>query len=291
MFVNAIERAAEFTRPIHTISRAYGEDRITPGAATVFIVNEEGYALTCKHVVAFLMQAERINSSYRAFKSELAKSNTGNKERQELEAKYELSEGRTIQLKNTFVDCVDTLSGFSHYLHPEYDLAIIKFNDFNKLYCNRFPVFKKAGTELKQGKFLCRLGFPFPEFTNFKLNADNDEIEWTKEGAQASPRFPTEGMVTRFTGSNGVIHGLELSTPGLRGQSGGPLFDENGIICGMQSKTKHLHLGFDVEDKEISVNGNKKRVNDYSFIHLGECVHVDVMKDFMRLHNVRFQEG
>jgi len=45
--------------------------------------------------------------------------------------------------------------------------------------------------------------------------------------------------------NEGEIMGIELSTPGLRGQSGGPLFNSEGIICGMQSSTNHLHLGFE----------------------------------------------
>ncbi len=106
-----------------------------------------------------------------------------------------------------------------------------------------------------------------------------------------SPRFPMNGMVTRFLADDeNQKYGVELSTPGLRGQSGGPLFDDVGIICGMQSRTKHLHLGFDIEGKEIQINGKIKKVDDYSFIHLGECIHVDIIKSFLNTHNVSFLE-
>jgi len=37
MFANAIENAAQFTRAIYTISRNFGSDKITPGAATLFL--------------------------------------------------------------------------------------------------------------------------------------------------------------------------------------------------------------------------------------------------------------
>jgi hypothetical protein len=157
--------------------------------------------------------------------------------------------------------------------------------------CKEFAVFKKDSNEIRQGKSLCRLGFPFPEFTNFKYDEQKDEIFWTKEGNPNTPRFPMDGMVTRFLGDrNGRKYGIELSTPGLRGQSGCPLFDSEGIVCGMQSSTKHLHLGFDIEDFEILSKGQKKKVSNYSFIHLGQCIHVDVIKDFLRQHNVDFNE-
>jgi S1-C subfamily serine protease len=86
------------------------------------------------------------------------------------------------------------------------------------------------------------------------------------------------------------MYGIELSTPGLRGQSGGPLFDNNGIVYGMQFSTKHLHLGFDLVDKEIMVNTSIKKVSDYSFIHLGQCIHVNVIKAFLKQHNVKYYE-
>ena len=50
MFVEAIEKVDAFTRPIHTITRTHG-GLVTPGSATLFFVNDEGVAVTCKHVL------------------------------------------------------------------------------------------------------------------------------------------------------------------------------------------------------------------------------------------------
>jgi S1-C subfamily serine protease len=98
-------------------------------------------------------------------------------------------------------------------------------------------------------------------------------------------------MVTRFLAEPKLgLYGIEMSTPGLRGQSGGPLFDEKGIVYGMQYSTKHLHLGFDLEDKEIVVNNQIKKVSDYSFIHLGQCIHVNAIKQFLDQHHVKYYE-
>ena len=71
MFANAIENAAQFTRAIYTISRNFGSDKITPGAATLFFVNNEGYALTCKHVAEVLINAEKVNKNYLSYKEDL----------------------------------------------------------------------------------------------------------------------------------------------------------------------------------------------------------------------------
>ena len=292
MFKDAIEKAASFTRPVHTITRTYGGKQIIPGAATLFFINEEGYAVTCKHVIELLAASDNLNINYSKFKQErdrLIRDNHFKKHLKGLELKYRFAAESVVQVKNTFLDCVDSMSGFTWHLHPVYDLAILKFNGFNKLLYKDYAIFKKD-VQVFQGEFLCRLGFPFPEFTNFKYNEVADDIEWTNTGVNGSPRFPMEGMVTRFLADSNKLYGIELSTPGLKGQSGGPLFNKDGIVCGMQFSTKHLHLGFDIVEKEITVNNKQKTVSDYSFIHLGQCIHADIIKSFLKEKNVRFYE-
>ena len=293
MFKKAIEKAANFTRPVHTITRTYSGKQIIPGAATLFFVNDEGYAVTCKHVIELLAASDNLNTNYANFKQErdrLPKDHNLKKHLKGLELKYKFNGETVVQIKNTFLDCVDSMSGFTWHLHPEYDLAILKFNGFNKLMYNDYAVFKKSQAQIYQGEFLCRLGFPFPEFTNFKYNEATDDIEWTNTGINGSPRFPIEGMVTRFLADNNKLYGIELSTPGLKGQSGGPLFNKEGIVCGMQFSTKHLHLGFDIVEKEITVNNQRKTISDYSFIHLGQCIHADIIKAFLKEMNVKYHE-
>jgi S1-C subfamily serine protease len=293
MFIYAIERVTQFTRPIHTLMRTYGGKQLLPGAATIFFVNENGYAVTCKHVVEMLAAADNINLHYSNFRKErqlLAQDGKYKSQLKGLELKYKLNPETTIQLKNNFVNSVDKMSGFSCLVHPTLDLAILKFNDFGKIHYTDCARFLRDGAKIKQGKFLCRLGFPFPEFTNFTFNQATDEIEWTNSGLSSSPWFPIEGMVTRFLADQQGLYGIEMSTPGLRGQSGGPLFDEKGTVYGMQFSTKHLHLGFDLVDKEIISNNEVKKVSDYSFIHLGQCIHVNTIKEFLKLHNVDFYE-
>lgn len=153
-----------------------------------------------------------------------------------------------------------------------------------------YATFLRDTSKVKPGRSLCRLGYPFPEFTNYRYNPDNDDIEWTMEGRVSSPRFPIDGIVTRLLSDSSGIMGIEMSTPGLRGQSGGPLFDTNGVIYGMQSATRHLHLGFDIEDREVLVNGRRSRVSNYPFLNVGQCVHVDVIKSFLRERGVTYYE-
>ena len=293
MFKEAIEKVANFTRPIHTILRTYISKQIIPGTATIFFVNELGYAITCKHVIELLVASDAQAKNYGSFRSErdkLVKGGTFQKNLKGLELKYKLRPESEIQIKNTFVDCVDSMSGFTYHLHPELDIAIFKFNDFRSIRYTGYAIFKKDASQIKQGEFLCRLGFPFPEFNNYIYNEATDDIEWTVTGINSSPKFPLEGMLTRFLADGSRLFGIEMSTPGLKGQSGGPLFNNDGIVYGMQFSTKHLHLGFDLVDKEILLNNKIKKVTDHSFIHLGQCIHVEVIKQFLAENKVKFYE-
>ena len=293
MFVSGIETAARFTRAIHTIARVWGTATVIPGAATLFFVNADGWALTCKHVASQLRSASQLLARFAAFKAERDQFPTGKKSRKLLRAverKYGYSNGVPVEIYNRFVDCVEGPLELETRFHASCDVALLKFNNFTKLGPDRFAVFAQNGADLKQGKSLCRLGFPFPEFTNFEYDAAADQIRWTNTGRTNSPRFPIEGMVTRYLmGAAGVI-GFELSTPGLKGQSGGPAFDTSGRVWGMQAATSHLDLDFDV-DMEVLRNGHRRRVQDSAFLHVGRCIHVDVLKRFMQDHGVAFQEA
>ena len=291
MFESAIDNVLQFTRPLHTISRTYG-GLILPGSSTFFFVNNNGIAITCKHVLDLIPAADNINQTYLQFKAErerIPKDGKYKRNLQGLEIKYKYNADSTIQLKNNFLNCFDTIKEITCHAHPTLDLAIMEFKGFNKIYYTSHARFIKDNNKIKQGKSLCRIGFPFPEFNNFKHNPDTDDIEWTNTGNPNSPSFPIDGIVTRFVGSNqNEITGIEMSTPGLKGQSGGPLFDTAGNIYGMQFATNHLHLGFDMKDIEIINNGKKSKVSNYPFLHVGICVHADKIKEFLHQHNINF---
>ncbi|MEJ7589698.1 MAG: serine protease [Ferruginibacter sp.] len=294
MFESAIEKISGFTRPLHTISRTYN-GLIMPGTATFFFVNDKGVAVTCKHVANLIPAADNLNTTYTKFKAErdkLVKDSRYPNLLRGLETKYKYGKETLVQLKNNFLNSFDKLDQIVCHTHPDLDLAIIEFKGFNKILYNGYASFIKDSGEIKQGKYLCRIGFPFPEFNNFKHNPVSDDIEWTTTGNLNSPTFPIDGIITRFTGDNiDGITGIEMSTPGLRGQSGGPLFDNTGKIYGMQFATNHLHLGFDLQDKEIITGGKKMKVSNNPFLHVGLCVHADKIKAFLRLHNIDYAES
>jgi len=253
MFSNAIQEISNFTRPILFVERL-NSDKLIPGSATLFFINEDGYALTCKHVVTNIINVAN-NSNKAIFK---------------------------------FDGCYKKIKDVKIIMHDTYDLAIIKFNGDIPLYSS-YAYLKKDIT-VTPGKFLVRSGFAFPEFNNFKIDIVTDKLIFTNTGNQNTPLFTNEGMVTRLVSNEKEIKGIELSTPGIKGTSGGPLYDEKGIIYGIQSLSKHYHLGFDIVDQNTLINGEYKSISNYPFISLGECISINIIKDFLNKNNIKYYE-
>lgn len=293
MFVEAIEIVAKYTRPIHSISRNYNSNIIVPGTATLFFVNSDGWALTCGHVANQLAATAVLEKKAQDFQSELATRHGTQKEKRllkELGKKHGYKKDTLFELHNCFMNCVEGNLNCHTTRHQKYDIALVKFDDYTRLLCDTFPVFPSDTSTLQPGKMLCRLGFPFPAFTNFVYDEKANRINWTETGRKTTPRFPIEGMITRrLLDSEEQVYGFEMSTPGLRGQSGGPAFDTEGKVWGMQFATKHLDLDFDV-DQEVLRKGIEKRVTDSAFLHVGRCINIDVLKAFMKENNVQFTE-
>src|SRR5438874_1762716 len=124
MFESAIEKISQFTRPMHIISRSYS-GLIFPGTSTFFFVNNNGVAITCKHVANMIPGAENLNAAYSKFKIErdkLVKDGNYNRNLKGLELKYKFEKNTTVQMKHNFMNCFDKLEEITCHAHPTLDL-------------------------------------------------------------------------------------------------------------------------------------------------------------------------
>ena len=270
MFEDAIEKVSASMRPVHTIMRKYKDQTIIPSSATLLFINDEGCAITTRSFADMLIASSQMEKKYARFREEknaLKRDWHYEGKMKNLEAAYGYQPETPVQIRSVFIDCVDSLSGYTCHKHPQYDLAILKFNDFKERKYQNHAILAKYGNSVRQGKFLCRLGYPFPEFSNFQFNQETDSIEWTGSGKMNSPRFPMEGMLTRFLADQSGKYGIELSTPCANPRGGGPLFDERGLIYGLQMANRHM---------------------PQQDLHLGICLHVDIIKKFLDYHNIKY---
>jgi hypothetical protein len=168
---------------------------------------------------------------------------------------------------------------------PEADLLVGRLEPFDPASVPTYPVIKDP-SNLRLGTSLCKLGYPFHE-----ISATFDESKNAfrlAPDALPIPRFPIEGIYTRncFTGkSSGKydVKFLETSTPGLRGQSGGSIFDHKGTVWAVQSHTRHLPLGFSPKVKK-----NSKEVEENQFLNVGLGIHPEILVQFLNDNNIRF---
>lgn len=274
MFVEAIEKASAFTFPL-IISNQYQDGSVSSSLASFIILNEEGWLLTAAHTI----QDTSLHHTHR-------------KEYRE----YLQGEGTVLNpkwiLNHSLWFGADHHRVHEFHVLPDNDLAIGKIENFDPSFVRHYPGFISPES-VKTGRSLCKLGFPFYDIqatfseNTFRYAPDLFPI----------PRFPYEGMVTRII-SGGVVPSepapeqerpsreilwIETSSPGLRGQSGGPIFDTAGHVWGIQSMTRHLPLGFSPSIKKDGVT-----VVENQFINLGWCTHVQAIMNFLDQYGIKY---
>jgi S1-C subfamily serine protease len=284
LFAQAVALAAQFTFPVIISSRRWTGE-VGAGIGSFVLVNADGWVVTAAHIFRPHVAAVQNRASIDAL----------NKEIEALQAdaamKPALKLRRTKQIrgradKNWITNqsywwARDGVTLVDVQVFEEADLALGRLDPLPADLVKTLPVFKNPSANMSPGTSLCRLGFPFAE-----VKATYDEGSDTFSVQRQNPFFPLEGMFTRTVGrpdAGGIpVRFIETSAPGLMGHSGGPLFDSQGRVWGIQSRTNHLPLGF---RSEIEIAGKKIQVPP-QFINLGWAVHPVTITAFLARHGV-----
>ncbi len=285
MFADAVERAIRFTRPVVT-SVLFMDDTIDSGPATFVILNKEGYFVTAEHVVQPLIAAQHHATEIARYE-QAAEQIRATPRQTPKQVKR-----RIAQLKGNprWIRRISLWFGADNLeadvrAFPMHDVAIGKFKSFDPAWVPEYPKFRDPAT-LRLGTSLCRVGFALSQTIceydtasgRFKLNPESLSI------------FPVEGIYSRdlYIETTDTpperTHMFETSSPGLRGQSGGPLVDTAGNVCGIQSRTSHYVLGFSPK-----VNRNGQEHVYEQFLNAGWAVHNDVLFNLLRTSGISFE--
>lgn len=287
MFSRACRTAAGFTRPV-VISRRYFDRSTDTGCGAFLVVNDEGWIVTAAHLLSpydrIINDAEKI-VAYLATIRELG-------QQEGLPASERSERIRRVPYDPRWLLDVsywwgaDGASLCDVRPLPEGDLVLGRLAPFDPDARNLYPAFKSPH-ELRVGTSLCRIGYPFQAIPAMFREASNSfELG---PGARELSILPMEGLYTRTLAAGKSRDGrfdikfLETSSPGLKGQSGGPIFDVNGTVWGVQSRTDHYAYG-----SVPCTERDGREVEESQCINLGVGIHPEVIVRFLADNGVRF---
>lgn len=284
MFARAVSIARGFTRPVIASFRR-PDGVLGSSMGTFVVVNKDGWVLTANHIVAQYATLQSAKDTYDAYKK--VHDSIANDPALTPEEKH-----KKLKKAGARNPPANTISDFSFWwgndqcrfreahIVSEADLALCKLDNFDPGTVAGYPTLKDPTKGIDPGTSLCRLGFPFAEV---KQSYSNGGFTIDPSGLAL---FPNEGMFTRVItySTSPLVADIETSSPGLRGQSGGPIFDKEGTVWGIQTKTGHLALGF----SPPVPNGRAGEV-EHQFLNVGRGAHPETIVSLMKKQKVDFQ--
>lgn len=288
MFQAAVQLALGFTRPI-VISARYDSGEVQSSMGAFIILNADGWALTCCHIFDIQRQADKdsreIDERDERKDAIVADPQLSPSQRKNQIKKLRVS--RRLITTHSYWWGQDNVAVEIGHLSPLADLALVKLRAFDVSTVPNYPVFGNQANPIRPGAALCKLGFPFSEITASWDTTQNGFV--LPAEIYTMPRFPLDGMYTRDyivvdEQTQKMAKYLETSSPGLRGQSGGPTFDQSGVIWAIQSRTRTLDIGFEAK---IARNGHE--VTEHQAMSVGLGAGIEEIMKLVDTHRVTVQ--
>jgi Trypsin-like peptidase domain len=289
MFQKACEIARKFTWPV-VISRLSVDGNCTAGIGTFIPVNKDGWIVTATHILQVTVKLTAEERQTAEHKANVARiENDQSLSRKERRRKL-------AQLGHLKSDAVERWSIWwgqdGAAIEPGSDIgleaadvSVARLTGFDTSQIAAFPTFKKTSNDSDIGKSLCRTGFPFWE-VHPVWDAATERFILTQN--VPLPAFSNEGILARQfqtiladAAGNVIerpafrIRGIETSNAGLLGQSGGPIFDENGTVWGVQTSTVSYQLDLNTEDNQ--------------YYNVGVGCHSETVIGLLNIRNVSHQ--
>lgn len=275
MFRTACATARQFTFPVVLSRRTVAGD-VEAMIGTFVVLNADGWILTAAHIVDAFEQmiiGRELTEGRPALEAAIkADKSLKPKERYDrLKALGKTKPTDTINCSGWWSADGAVITDFHRY--PDIDLCVARLDKVDLSTIGAFPTIKDPTKDIDSGVSLCKLGFPFHSVE--PVWDDATQSFQFPPGSLPFPLFPIEGMLTReiLIEPDGTepfpFKMLEVSSPGLKGQSGGPIFDSSGTVWAIQSSTLPLPLGF---DPVVPGGGGR---TEHQFLNVGIGVHCE----------------
>ena len=300
MFVHACRLASQFTLPVVISSRAPdGACHASIGACVM--INGDGWMLTTKHLIDEIQRGHKSSAQHGAHRADVRQL-----EQDTVADKlYRKSKVRSVQrpskggaINHSVWWGRDAAQLREVTVMPSADLALGRIEPFDANSIAHYPKFKRPDDDYAPGRSLCKLGFPFHNIT--PLFDEKRNAFMLPKGAVPLPLFPIEGMFTRVVTAplpgadpNQAGKFIETSTPGLVGQSGGPIVDTAGAVWALQSHTRHYPLGFSPpvpsQQNAAQKSAQPSAQKEHQFLNVGMGIHAEHLLAVMQQREVKYQ--
>ena len=288
MYKNSIKENSKYLIPFLQGVKYYGSDEIESCIGTMIILNENGDILTCKHIAEQFIKDEQLKNNHSTLLSCLSQAKNKS-DRKKIERENNLHKNTVVlsHIHFCFPFEIENISNVDIVFHESLDLAIIRIPGLKSI-CDNYPTF--SGILPEQGQSICKIGYAFPEYDLFQYDNNTKQIVIKHEAFLNFPVFPLDGIVTRLImEKENTLSLFETSSPGLCGQSGGPIFSPDGLVYGMQSMTAHLDLNFDI-DTFVKRGPDAKKVSAAQFINLGIGITSKEIINFLEENKINFNK-
>ena len=290
MFANACKLAIGYTYPV-IFARRHFDRSVSCGCAAFVVLNEQGWIATAAHLLAADDDLQRSCREVSAYNRKILDIEQEPRLTDE-EKRKRISRVKTDPKWVTNVSFWWGREGIQLRevrLLPEADLAVGRLEPFDATRFRPFPVVKDPAC-LEVGTPLCKLGYPFQ-----RAKASYEESCGAfrlSPGSLPLAGFPMEGIYTRTLSAGRSSDGryeikfLETSSPGLTGQSGGPLFDSQGTLWGVQSRTD-MH-SFRIHTR---TPGRKRTAEEVLSLNLGVAIHPELLVRYLTDYGIGFRKS
>ncbi len=270
------------------ISRRYFDRSTDCGCGAFIVINDEGWIVTAAHLLSsygrIQKDSEEIIEYYHTIHT--IEQESGVPTGEKYERIRSLRENPKWITNLSYWWGADGVQLSDIRPLPEGDLVLGRLSPFDPAAWPSYPVFKSPD-DLSVGTALCKLGYPFQKVHAIFREANNSfELG---PSVRTLACFPLEGLYTRtlYAGDSGdgryAIKFLETSSPGLKGQSGGPILDANGTVWGVQSRTDNYAYGF-----VTRVDRDGTEVEQEQCVNLGIGIHPELIAAFLADNGIRF---
>ncbi len=280
MFADACQKAMEYTRPVVKSVRHLDGSVVTE-CASMIVLNSDGWFMTAAHIYDSFVKFQSDQNKLREIEAlNRSKSSRPGSPSTEVKPDPESITNHSIWWG------WDGVRTSTVMVNRQLDVLVGRLEPFDPSWVREYPVLIDPD-HVRPGTSLCRGGFSFS-----KITSTFDE----ERNAFRIPKIPhrdvmffNDGIHSRNVDMGPTKDGkfrmsyVETSTPGLKGQSGGPIFDREGRLYAMQVRTRYLPVGI-----HPTAEYEGRTVVENQFLGLGLGIQPATIRSVLDFWKVRY---